>query len=120
MATDAGVCWTCAAKGHLASACPKRPKNGQRNGKATEDRGGSQLNALIPGYSAALGSQMQIDLEYLCSLAENTPLAMFSCFIIERISEGIPTLVDAEVSMSSISRHGVTLLNIGASQNYIS
>jgi len=58
--------------------------------KRETGRGSSLCNSMIPEYAAALGSEMQADLEYLCSLAENVPLPMFPCSI--EISAGIAIL----------------------------
>ena len=82
MVTEAGVCGHCAAKGHSARYCPlNRHGNGNGNGnvngsgkgKKMQDGKWDQLNAMIPEYTAALGSEMQADLEYLRALAENVP-----------------------------------------------
>jgi len=94
MATDKGVCGNCAAKGHTARYCPlEQSRNGNGNngnGKKKKNGKGDKLNAMIPDYAAALGSELQADLEYLCSLAENVPLAMFPCSI--ETSAGIAIL----------------------------
>src|SRR5213078_2507005 len=67
-----------------------RNGDGNDNGKKKKNGKGDKLNAMIPDYAAALGSEMQADLGYLCSLAENVPLAMFPCSI--ETSAGIAIL----------------------------
>src|SRR5947199_484606 len=89
LSQEKGVCRNCAAKGHFSLRCPLKKNN---NG----GKGQGQLNALIPG----VNSEIQQDLDYLFSIVERTPLAMFPCSIDRTL--------------------GIAMLDTGATRIYIS
>jgi len=88
IAKSKDVCARCAKSAHIAKDCalpnPRKKKSGKNH-----------FNAI------KVGSGMDIDFEYFCSLSEGTaPLAMFPCLI--------------------RGKRDITLLDTGASRNYIS
>jgi len=97
LSTEKNVCRNCAAKGHIARDCPLGSKKSRKGGSGN-------LNAILSGLARiekAMNVGNSTDYQYLCSLAEDVPLAMFPCTI----------------AGSSL---GVALLDDGATRNYVS
>lgn len=91
MAIEKGVCRNCTGGGHIANDCPLR--------KRSKDRGKGK-NGSKDQLHMLLDRAMQNDLEYLCALEEEHPLALFPCNV--------------------GGRFGIALLDDGATRNYIS
>ena len=91
-ARERKVCARCAAAGHIAKECTAEPK--QSRGQTGGSR--SQLHAMIPDVDSA----MDADRDYLCTLADNIPLALFPC-----------SIQDA---------YGIALGDFGSTRNWIS
>jgi aspartyl protease/zinc knuckle protein len=100
LSREKNVCRNCAANGHIARDCPLGPKTRHKGGSG----GSGNLNAILSGLvrlEKAMNVGNSTDFPYLCSLAEDIPLAMFPC----------------TVDGSSL---GVALLDDGATRNYVS
>ena len=97
LSKERDVCRNCAAKGCIARDCPLGSKKSRKGGSGN-------LTAILSGLARiekAMNVGSSTDYQYLCSLAEDIPLAMFPCTI----------------AGSSL---GIALLDDGATRNYVS